>query len=60
MLTFKKVLTINRRSVRVFKMIELMPLKIKYINSYNTLNKLVLFEDINASAVLRSCRLKGE
>jgi hypothetical protein len=60
MLTFKKVLTINRRSVRVFKMIEPMPLKLIYINSYNILNKLVLFEDIDAGAVLRSCCLKGE
>ncbi len=48
MLTLKKVLTINRCSVRVFKMIESMPLRIIYMNSYNTLNKLVLFEDINA------------
>ena len=60
MLTLKKVLTINRCSVRVFKMIESMPLKLIYINSYNTLNKLVLFEDINGSAALRSYCLKGE
>jgi hypothetical protein len=60
MLTLKKVLTINRRSVRVFKMIESMPLNIIYINSYNTLNKLVLYQDINGSAALRSDWLKGE
>jgi hypothetical protein len=60
MLTLKKVLTINRCSVRVFKMIESMPLKLIYINSCNTLNKLVLFEDINASAALRSYCPKGE
>jgi hypothetical protein len=60
MLTLKKVLTINRRSGRVFKMIESMPLNLIYANSYNTLNKLVLFEDINGSAALRSDCLKGE
>jgi hypothetical protein len=60
MLTLKKVLTINRRSGRVFKMIESMPLNHIYTNSYNTLNKLVLFEDINGSAALRSDCLKGE
>ena len=60
MLTLKKVLTINRCSVRVFKMIESMPLKLIYINSYNTLNKLVLFDESNGSAALRSYCLKGE
>ena len=60
MLTLKKVLTINYCSVRVFKMIESMPLKHIYTNSYNTLNKLVLFEDTNSSAALRSYYLKGE
>ena len=60
MLTLKKILTINRCSVRVFKMIESMPLKLIYINSYNTLNKLVLFDEANGSAALRSYCLKGE
>jgi hypothetical protein len=55
MLTQKKVLTINRCSVRVFKMIESMPIKIIYMSSYNTLNTLVLFEDFNAGAGLRRC-----
>ena len=60
MLTLKKILTINRCSVRVFKMIESMPLRLIYINSYKILNKLVLFEDINSSAALKSYCLKGE
>ena len=60
MLTSKKTLTTNRCSVRVFKMIESMTLRYIYINSYNTLNKLVLYEDINASGALRSYCLKGE
>jgi hypothetical protein len=60
MLTQKKVLTINRCSGRVFKVIESMPIKLIYMSSYNTLNKLVLFEDINAGAGLRSYCQRGK
>jgi hypothetical protein len=60
MLTLKKVLTKNRCSGRVFKMIEFITIKLIYMNSYNALNKLVLFENINARAALRSYCLKGE
>jgi|WetSurSiteA1Bulk_404760.scaffolds.fasta_scaffold46936_2 hypothetical protein len=60
MLTSKKVLTINKCSVRFFKMIQSMPLKLTYINSYNKLNKLVLFLDINDSVFSSSRCLKGE
>jgi hypothetical protein len=60
MLTQKKVLTINRCSGRVFKMIESMPIKLIYMSSYNTLNKLALFEDINAGAGLRSYYQRGK
>jgi hypothetical protein len=60
MLTLKKVLTKNRCSVRVFKMIEFITIKLIYMNSCNTMNKLVLFENINAGAALRSYCLRGE
>jgi hypothetical protein len=60
MLTLKKVLTINRCSGRVFKMIESMPIKLIYMYSCNALNILVLSEDINAGAGLRSYNLRGE
>ena len=60
MLTLKKVLTKNRCSGRVFKMIEFITIKLIYMNSYNALNKLVLFENINARAALRSYCLRGE
>jgi hypothetical protein len=60
MLTLKKVLTKKRCSGRVFKMIELMPIKIIYMYSHNTLNKLVLFDKLNARAGLRSNYLREE
>jgi hypothetical protein len=60
MLTLKKVLTRNRCSVRVFKMIEFITIRLIYINPYNTLNKLVLYEDINAGAALRNLLSEGE
>jgi len=60
MLTLKKVLTKNRCSGRVFKMIEFITIKLIYMNSYNALNKLVLFENINTRAALRSYCLRGE
>jgi hypothetical protein len=60
MLTGRKSLTINRCSGRVFKMIEFKPIKLIYINSYNILNKLVLFEGLNAGAGLGRYCLRGE
>ena len=60
MLSQKKSLTRNRCSGRVFKMIEFKPIKLTYANSYNTLNKLVLFEIFNAGAGLGSYCLRGE
>jgi hypothetical protein len=60
MLTLKKVLTKKRCSGRVFKMIELKPIKIIYMYSHNKLNKLVLFDKRNVRAGLRSNYLRGE
>jgi len=60
MLTRKKSLTRNRCSGRVFKMIELKPIRIIYTNSYNILNKLVLFGELNSEAGLGSYYLRGE
>lgn len=60
MLTRKKSLTRNMCSGRVFKMIELKPINIIYSNSYNILNKLVLFEELNSEATSRSYFLRGE
>ena len=60
MLSQKKSLTRNRCSGRVFKMIEFKPIKLTYANSYNTLNKLVLFVEFNTKAVSGSYCLRGE
>jgi hypothetical protein len=60
MLTLKKVLTKKRCSVRVFKMIEFITIKLIYMNLCNKMNKFMLFENINAGATLRSYCLRGE
>ena len=60
MLTLKKVLTKKRCSGRVFNMIELMLIINIYMYSYKTMNTLVLFENINDRAGLRSRYMRGE
>lgn len=60
MLTLKKSLTRNRCSGRVIKMIEFKSIKLIYMNAYNTLNKLVLFDSFNAGVGLGSYCLRGE
>ena len=60
MLTLKKVLTKKRCSGRVFKMIELKPIRNIYMYACNGLNKLALFDGSNARAGLRSYCLRGK
>jgi hypothetical protein len=59
MLTLKKVLTKKRCSGRVFKMIELIPIKFIYMYSRNIMNILLLFNTIKTGAGLRSYYLRG-
>jgi hypothetical protein len=59
MLTLKKILTKKWCSVRVFKMIELKPIKYIYMNTRNTLIKLLLFNAIKTGADSRSYYLRG-
>jgi hypothetical protein len=60
MLTLKKVLTKKRCSVRVFKMIELKPIKNIYMYVHNNMNKLMLFESGKSRARSGSHYLRGE
>jgi hypothetical protein len=60
MLTLKKILTKKGPSGRVFKMIDLMVINNIYMNSYNAMNELALFENINVGAGLRRRYPRGE